>query len=157
MHKENSKTEHNLHEAFAGEAMANRKYLYFAKEARRLGNLEIAKLFEEVATQETAHAFSHLDLIYPRQSLTVERLLELAIEGELYETNQMYPEFEKTALAEGKVEAAKEFVEQGAESREHAEIFSRAAKQFKVLAKVEALHAKRYQDARDGLTSKRLA
>ncbi len=137
--------------------MANRKYLYFAKEARKLGNLEIAKLFEEVANQETAHAFSHLELIYPRQSLTVERLLELAIEGELYETNQMYPEFEKIALEEGKAEAAHEFVEQGKESREHAEIFSRAAKQFKVLAKVEALHAKRYQDARDRLVAKRPA
>jgi len=157
MNKKNSKTEHNLHEAFAGEAMANRKYLYFAKEARRLGNLEIAKLFEEIANQETAHAFSHLELIYPRQSLTVERLLDLAIEGELYETNHMYPEFEKTAREEGKPEAAQEFVEQGKESREHADIFSRAAKQFKVLAKVEALHARRYQDARDRLPSKQSA
>lgn len=153
MHKESSKTEHNLHEAFAGEAMANRKYLYFAKEARRLGNLEIAKLFEEVANQETAHAFSHLELIYPRQSLTVERLLDLAIEGELYETNHMYPQFEKTALEEGEVAAVREFVEQGKESREHAAIFSQAAKRFKVLAKVEAMHARRYQDARDRLAS----
>jgi rubrerythrin len=36
-----SKTEANLDAAFAGESMANRKYLYFAKVARKLGNEEI--------------------------------------------------------------------------------------------------------------------
>jgi rubrerythrin len=142
-----SKTEHNLHEAFAGEAMANRKYLYFAKQARRLGNEEIAQLFENIAEQETAHAFSHLELIYPTKSLTVRRLLELARDGELYETNQMYPEFERIALEEKRPEAAAEFVDQGRESAEHAEIFAQAAKRFHALAKVEAIHAGRYEDA----------
>jgi rubrerythrin len=144
---QNYQTEKNLKEAFAGEAMANRKYLYFAKQARRLGNEEIANLFEEIAHQETAHAFSHLELIYPATSLNVERLLELAIEGELYETNHMYPEFERVAREEGKSEAVKEFVEQGEESREHAKIFMQAAKRFQGLAKVEKIHAQRYQDA----------
>src|SRR5437868_13933912 len=96
-----SRTEENLHSAFAGESMANRKYLYFAKIARKLGNEEIAKLFEETAHQETGHAFAHLDLMYPSQELTIEKILELAIEGELYETNQMYPEFERIAVEEG--------------------------------------------------------
>jgi rubrerythrin len=150
MHKQ-SKTEKNLEAAFAGESMANRKYLYFAKQARKLGNIEIAELFENIAHQETAHAFSHLELIYPAQELTVEKLLELAIEGELYETNQMYPDFERTAISEGKLEAASEFIEQAKESKEHASIFSQAAKRFKGLAKVEKLHAARYQQALDNL------
>src|SRR6516225_3305360 len=106
-----SKTEQNLHEAFAGESMANRKYLYFAKQARRLGNEEIARLFESIAEQETAHAFSHLELIYPANSLTVRKLLELARDGELYETNQMYPEFERIAIQESQPEAAREFLD----------------------------------------------
>jgi rubrerythrin len=142
-----SKTEQNLNEAFAGEAMANRKYLYFAKQARRLGNEEIARLFENIAEQETAHAFSHLELIYPAQSLTVHKLLELARDGELYETNQMYPEFERIALEEKQAQAASEFVAQARESAEHAEVFEQAAKRFHVLAKVEAIHAGRYEDA----------
>ena len=142
-----SKTDENLHSAFAGESMANRKYLYFAKIARKLGNEEIAKLFEETAHQETGHAFSHLELMYPTSELTVERLLEIAIEGELYETNQMYPEFERTAVEEGRADAAAEFVEQGAESREHAEIFKQAAKRFHALGMVEKFHADRYQKA----------
>lgn len=140
-----TKTDKNLHAAFAGEAMANRKYLYFAKLARKLGNEEVAQLFEETAHQETGHAFSHLELIYPLSELTIERLLEIAIEGELYETNQMYPEFERIALEEGNVQAVSEFREQAKESQEHAEIFEKAAKRFKALALVERFHAKRYQ------------
>jgi rubrerythrin len=149
-----NKTSVNLKEAFAGESMANRKYLYFAKQARRLGNEEIANLFDNIAHQETAHAFSHLELIYPPKSLTVARLLEFAIEGELYETNHMYPEFERIALEESEAEAAKEFIEQAQESSEHAQIFAEAAKRFKGLGKVEALHAKKYQDALENLTHK---
>jgi rubrerythrin len=157
---DNYRTDKNLKEAFAGESMANRKYLYFAKQARRLGNNQIAELFEEIAHQETAHAFSHLELIYEPASLTVSKLLELAIEGELYETNHMYPEFERIAREEGNMKAVKEFVEQAAESGEHAEIFRQAAesrtraeiflhaaKRFNALGKVEKIHAKRYQDA----------
>ncbi len=146
-----TETEKNLETAFAGESMANRKYLYFAKQAKRLGNHEIAKLFEDTANQETAHAFSHLELIYPPNELTVEKLLELAIEGELYETNQMYPEFERTAKKEGELEAAAEFVEQAKESKEHASIFAEAAKRFNVLTKVERIHANRYQQALQNL------
>src|ERR1700723_1571131 len=94
---EKTQTYKNLNAAFAGESMANRKYLFFAKVARQLGNEEIAQLFEETAHQETGHAFSHLELMHPPSTLTVEKLLELAIEGELYETNHMYPEFERIA------------------------------------------------------------
>jgi len=146
-----SKTDKNLKEAFAGESMANRKYLFFAKQARRLGNNQIAELFEEIAHQETAHAFSHLELIHEPSSLTVAKLLELAIEGELYETNHMYPEFERIAREEGNLDAVREFGEQAAESLEHAKIFQKAAKRFSGLAKVEKIHAQRYQDALEKL------
>ena len=142
-----TRTYKNLEAAFAGESMANRKYLYFAKIARQLGNEQVAALFEETAHQETGHAFSHLELMYPSSELTVERLLELAIEGELYETNHMYPEFERIARDEGQPEAVAEFIEQAAESAEHAKIFENAAKRFKALGMVEAFHARRYQNA----------
>ena len=145
-----TETEKNLEAAFAGESMANRKYLYFAKLARELGNEEVATLFETTAHQETAHAFAHLELMYPKSELaSVERLLEIAIEGELYETNQMYPSFEATARREGNLDAVAEFKEQAQESAEHAKIFRKAAKRFKALATVEAHHAARYQKALD--------
>lgn len=144
-----TKTDDNLQAAFAGESMANRKYLFFAKMARKLGNESVAKLFEETAHQETGHAFAHLELMYPESEMTVEKLLEIAIDGELYETNQMYPEFERIALEEGRTEAAQEFVEQAQESKEHAEIFEKAAKRFHALGMVEKFHANRYQKALD--------
>jgi rubrerythrin len=81
--------------------------------------------------------------------MTIEKLLELAIEGELYETNQMYPEFEKIAWEEGEVAAVAEFQEQAAESKAHAEGFQQAAKRFKALTLVEGFHARRYQKALD--------
>ncbi|MBS1990786.1 MAG: rubrerythrin family protein [Cyanobacteria bacterium SZAS LIN-2] len=140
-----SRTKKNLEAAFAGESMANRKYLYFAKIARQLGDEEVAALFEKTAHEETAHAFAHLDLIYNVKEMTVEKLLEAAIEGELYETNEMYPEFEKVAREEGDEAAVSEFKEQAAESQEHADIFIQAAKRFKALGLVEKYHAGRYQ------------
>lgn len=145
------KTRDNLMSAFAGESMANRKYLYFARVARKLGNEEVAQLFEETAHQETGHAFAHLDLLYPEKEMTIEKLLEIAIEGELYETNQMYPEFERIALEEGDQSAVAEFREQAEESRQHAEIFQQAARRFHALALVEKFHAGRYQKALDKL------
>jgi len=144
-----SKTKKNLEAAFAGESMANRKYLYFARIARELGDEEVAKVFEETANQETEHALSHLTLIYPKEDLTVQRLLEMAIEGERYEHTTMYPGFEKNALDEASHEAAKEFAEQAAESREHDARFTKtlelARKRFAALTKIEKVHADRYQ------------
>ena len=152
-HHDNSQTVKNIESAFAGESMANRKYLYFAKLARELGNAEIAALFENVANQETGHAFAHLQLLYPKQGMTVEKLLELARDGELYESNHMYPDFERIAIEEVDAAAVAEFQEQAAESREHAAIFQKAAQRFKALRKVEALHAAEYDEALQKLRS----
>lgn len=153
MQNHSTQTEKNLHSAFAGESMANRKYLYFAKIARNLGADEVADLFEETAHQETGHAFAHLELLYPSKEMTVERVLELAIEGELYETNEMYPEFERIAVEEGDKAAVEEFQEQAKESQEHADIFIKAAKRFKALGMVERFHANRYIKALEKVQS----
>ncbi len=157
MHKHTTQTEENLESAFAGESMANRKYLYFAKIARNLGAEEVAALFEETAHQETGHAFAHLELLYPSKEMTVEKILELAIEGELYETNQMYPEFERIAVEEGVQSAVGEFQEQARESQEHADIFIKAAKRFKALGLVERFHADRYIKALGNVQNKTAA
>ena len=149
-----SQTFKNLEAAFAGESMANRKYLYFAKLAREFGNEEIAKLFENTANQETGHAFSHLELLYPKKDMTVAKILEIAMEGEFYETNTMYPEFEQQAVKDGDETAKEVFNEQKQESSEHHEIFLKAAKRFKVLKNVERTHALRYQTALNSLSSK---
>lgn len=157
----NTKTIKNLESAFAGESMANRKYLYFARLARAKGAEEVARLFEAVAAEETDHAFAHLQQIFPPETLSVDDLLRIAMEGELYETNQMYPQFEREAREEQSEAAVQEFHEQALESREHAGRFARAldkaARTFAGLAKVEKRHAARYAAARDGLKAPKAA
>ncbi|WP_128113725.1 rubrerythrin family protein [Polynucleobacter necessarius] len=138
------KTIQNLESAFAGESMAHIKYRYFAKLARAAGD-------EETADQEAMHAFGHLDLLYPANSITPARALEIAIEGETYEYTEMYPSFRKTAVEEGNAAAIAEIDEQIAESKEHAEQFqavlAKAAKRFAALANVEERHANHYKQA----------
>lgn len=148
--KSDSVTIKNLEAAFAGESMANRKYLFFARRARELGAIEVAEVFEATAEQETLHAFGHLDLLYPKEELTVENMLQMAIDGETYEYTEMYPKFRHLAEQEGNTAAVRELDEQIEESKEHAERFAKilatAAKRFAALAKVEERHANHYRD-----------
>ena len=58
-----NKTQENLLKAFAGESQARNKYRMFAKMARK-ENLEwIARVFEETADQEAAHAEEEFEMI----------------------------------------------------------------------------------------------
>lgn len=152
-----SVTIENLEAAFAGESMAHIKYRYFAKLARAAGAIDVAEAFEATADQEVAHAFGHLDLLYPKDKMTPARSLEIAIEGETYEYAEMYPKFRHLAVQEGNAAAVAEYDEQIAESMEHAEQFKRtlelAAKRFAALAKVEQRHANHYQAALDKLNA----
>lgn len=145
------KTRKNLEGAFAGESMAYQKYMYFAKIARKLGNEEVAKLFEDTAAHEVGHAEGHLNFLYPPETLTVEKIIKIALEGETFEYTEMYPGYEKTAREEGELGAVKEFIEQQQESKEHAALFeaklAKISKVFGALAKVEKTHAKGYEDA----------
>ncbi|BAZ65513.1 MAG: rubrerythrin family protein [Pelatocladus maniniholoensis HA4357-MV3] len=160
----NSNTANNLGEAFAGESMANRKYLFFAEVTRQLGMSELSKLFRETANQETEHAFAHFRLMHPElvvgdvASLTEEqkkaiasRCLELAIEGETYEYTTMYPGFTEQARADRDSKAVVEFEAQQAESREHASIFRKAAHNFGLLTHIENHHARQYTEALQAL------
>ncbi|MEN9538690.1 MAG: hypothetical protein RLZZ126_925 [Pseudomonadota bacterium] len=151
------KTWANLEAAFAGESMAHIKYRYFAKLAREAGDEATARVFEETAAQEVQHAFGHLDLLYPKASLTPAQALQIAIDGETYEYTEMYPSFRKTAETEGNAAAVAEIDEQIAESREHALQFqatlAKAQKRFAALAKVEERHADHYQNHLNSLVS----
>lgn len=144
-----SVTVKNLEAAFAGESMAHIKYRYFAKVCRELGDEDTARVFEETAAQEVEHAFGHLDLLFPKARLDAAKCLEMAIAGETYEYTEMYPAFRHLAEEEGNTAAVKEFDQQIAESREHAESFrktlEKAAKRFAALAKVEERHANQYR------------
>ncbi len=147
------KTLANLESAFAGESMAHIKYRYFAKIAREMGDELTARTFEETANQEVMHAFGHLDLLYPKATMTPAKALQMAIDGETYEYTEMYPGFRKTAEQEGNAAAVAEIDDQIEESKVHAAQFratlEKAQKRFAALAKVEERHAKHYQSVLD--------
>lgn len=116
-----SKTEENLHAAFAGESQARNKYTYFAKVAREEGFLYIAKIFEETAENEMQHAKDEFKLLNGIGDTATN--LQAAIDGEHYEVTEMYPEFARVAREEGN---------------------TAAAILFEQIAKVEAQHRDRY-------------
>jgi rubrerythrin len=160
-------THANLEAAFGGESMANRKYLFFADVARKLGHKDLAKLFHVTAAQETEHAFAHFRLLHPElvvnhpdqlsdeeKQAVLSRCLELAIEGETYEYTTMYPEFTAQARQDRDSGAEAEFAEQTSESKEHAGVFRTAAKNFGLLTPIEQHHAETYGVALEALQGK---
>ena len=163
-------THANLEAAFGGESMANRKYLFFADVAKKLGHSDLAKLFRDTAAQETEHAFAHFRLLHPElvvndpanlseadKNALLSRCLDLAIEGETYEFTTMYPEFAAQARSDRDGGAEAEFNEQIDESKEHAGIFRTAAKNFGLLAPIEQHHAERYGVALQALQGRGIA
>jgi rubrerythrin len=121
-----TKTAECLKEAFAGESMANRRYLYFANQCDIAGDNDLA-----------VHAHGHMEYLIeggagePGTSMpakTGRQMLEAAIAGETHEYSDMYPGMAKTAREEG---------------------FEEIADWFETLAKAERSHANRYQKALD--------
>jgi rubrerythrin len=125
-----SKTEENLKAAFAGESQARNKYDYYAKVARKEGYHYVAKVFEETALNEKQHAKDEFKLLKGINDTRANLLA--AIEGEQYETIEMYPVFAKEAEEEGQHEAARLFMQ---------------------IAKVESQHRDRYKRLLDMLES----
>jgi rubrerythrin len=127
-----SRTLDNLKKAFAGEAQANRRYLYFAKEADNMGYPDVANVFREIAEGETGHAFGHLEMIRKfggsdpatgKSINSVREMLLSAIVGESYECTEMYPTFARIAREEGFEEIAEWFETLAKAERSHAEKF----------------------------------
>lgn len=117
-------TKENLMTAFAGESQANRKYLAFAKAAKKEGKVGLAKLFRAAAEAETIHAIKHFENAGGVKD-SIENLKE-AIEGETHEFTNMYPGFISEAEAEGQAGAAMGFKGANAVEQVHAKLFSEA-------------------------------
>ena len=133
-----TKTHENLKAAFAGESQANRRYLYFARQADIEGYPDVGGLFRDTAEAETGHAHGHLDYLKaagdPATDKPIgatDRNLAAAVAGETYEYTEMYPSMAKTARAEG---------------------FDDIAEWFETLAKAEKSHAGRFQRLLDGIS-----
>jgi len=135
-----NKTQENLLKAIAGESMARNKYTYYAEIAMKEGLVWIARVFEETADNERAHAQEELEKIKGKAEMTntydIHELgdtlenLKNASEGEKYEFGTMYPGFEKIAREEGEEEIATLFKEISEVEEKHAERYDLLAKKL---------------------------
>jgi rubrerythrin len=90
--------------SFAGEAMANQKYMAYAKVAVKEGYAGVAKLYKAAAVAESIHARNYMNLL--GMIKTTKENLEQSIGGEQYEFTTMYPDYIKTAEDAGNKDAA---------------------------------------------------
>jgi rubrerythrin len=119
-------TETNLKEAFAGESQAHLRYLIFADVAEREGKPNIARLFRAIAYAEQVHATNHYrELGMIRGSADN---LTVAINGETFEVEEMYPAYNAVAVLQG---------EKGAERSTHYAL------------EAEKIHAQMYKTAHE--------
>jgi len=95
----------NLMKAVAGESIARNKYEYFAKIAQKEGYRDIASHFQRAADNEKMHAKLELkaynELLTGKEFGNTVENLKIAIAGESYENETMYPDFAKVAKDEG--------------------------------------------------------
>ena len=129
-----TRTEQNLLKSFAGESQARNRYEFFASVAKKEGYEQIAAIFMETSNQEKEHAkrffkfleggMTEITASYPAGIIgTTSQNLKAAAEGEHEEWTELYPQFAEIAKEEG---------------------FTEVAIAFKMIAKVEAEHERRY-------------
>ena len=101
----------NLMKAFAGESQARNKYEFFAEVAFNEGYHRIARFFQEAADNEKYHAMAEFKaynkLVNGVELDSTQKNLQYAADGERYEHETMYPEFEAIAKEEGLKEIAR--------------------------------------------------
>jgi len=136
---QNSQTKDNLMRAFAGESQARNRYMFAYEQAMSMHLYVLAELFKFTAKQEEAHAkifYEHL-MELSGQTITVDgtypvdlqddmaALLKAANHNETEEAEDVYPAFADIAREEG---------------------FKKIALDFENIAKIEAYHAKRFEE-----------
>jgi len=135
MELKGSQTEKNLLKSFAGESQARTRYTFFASAAKKEGYEQISAIFTETAGNEKEHAELFFKLLeggmteitasYPAGVIgtTAENLKEAA-DGEKMEWGTLYPDFAEVSEKEG---------------------FPEIADTFRMVAKVEKQHERRYR------------
>lgn len=119
-------TKENLKSSFSGESQAHMKYMLFADKAEEEGFANIARLFRAIAFAERIHASNHLTALNGA-GLTVDNL-DVAIGGETFEVDEMYPAYK--AVAELQDEA-------------------KAVRSMHYALEAEKIHAALYREAQD--------
>jgi rubrerythrin len=131
-------TEQNLINAFGGESQAHMRYLHFADQAEKEEFSNVTRLFRAIAYAEYIHAGDHyrelryLDGGYVANSMAAfgpgdtKKNLGLAIAGETYEIEEMYPAFIEIAKFQGEKGAQRSFEWSYASEKLHKLLFEKA-------------------------------
>ena len=142
-----SETRINLVRSFAGESQARTRYTVYAGQARQQGLEWVARVFEETAANEAAHAEAFLKMLkklegcaenidltagYPSELGQTRENLASAAAGETHEHDEIYPAFAEVARREG---------------------FQEAARLWMQIARVEGVHANTFRQLEDLLAS----
>jgi len=135
-------TASHLRSAYGGESMAHMRYIKWGAEAKKEGLPNVARLFRAIAYAEEVHATNHFVELRNQAGAfsvtsgagfglgTTSENLQGAIDGELFEVNEMYPVY---------LEAAKFQGEKG------------AARSFHYAVSAEKIHAAMYQEAKQAV------
>ena len=135
---EKSQTLTNLMRAFAGESMAQMRYILAADEAQKQKFAAIARVFRFTAEQEKQHAkvFGGFLSDFPGMSIDIaagfpadntcdiQQLLDLAANYEDAEAGTVYPSFARIARDEGFTDIADKFAMIGAIEDTHRKRFA---------------------------------
>ena len=127
----------NLLAAFNGESNASARYAAFAIKADEDGYLKVGSLFRAASRAEHIHASNHAEVIKklggtpvaniePTAVKTTVENLQVAITGELYEVNTMYPDFISEAQTQKNSAAIRTFRFAFEAEKEHAKLFTKA-------------------------------
>jgi len=130
----------NLRSAHGGEAMAHMRYKVWGARAEEEGLANVARLFRAIAYAEEVHAgnhFRHLGneggafLVAAMAGFGLGKTsanLAGAIEGELFEVNEMYPAYLRVAKDQGEEGAVETFRYALSAERVHARMYADAKK-----------------------------
>ena len=136
-------TQQHLINAFGGESQAHMRYLHFAKHAEREKFPNVARLLQAAAHAEYVHAgnhfrvLKHLEEEFVANSGTTfgpgktRKNLALAVAGETFEVNEMYPVYIQAAVFQGETTAARSFEWAFAAEKQHKRLFERALRAVK--------------------------
>lgn len=133
-------TQQNLINAFGGESQAHMRYLHFADQASKENFPNVERLFRAIAHAEFVHAgdhyreLKHLDGGYVADSMAAfgpgdtRKNLRLAIAGETFEIEEMYPVYMETASFQNEKGAERSFSWAYNTEKMHKMLFEKARK-----------------------------
>jgi rubrerythrin len=127
----------NLQAAFNGENNAHVRYLAFAKKADQEGYGKAASLFRAASRAEQVHFERHAEVIKELGGVPTAKIetpvvkstpenLKAAMEGEIYESAVMYPEFLAKAEKENSKNAVDAFEDAERAETVHAGLYKKA-------------------------------